>query len=170
MDFSKLCRARYSVRKFAETSVEEAQLLKILEAGATAPTAKNYQPQRVYVLKSKEAMDKLRAITRCAFNAPMALLICAETTEAWVNPFNGRSSAEMDASIVASQMMLQAAELGLGTTWCCWVDFDRVKREFDLPANVELYCLMPLGYPAAGSAPGIAHTDRKALTQTVTTL
>ncbi|MEA5040572.1 MAG: nitroreductase family protein [Clostridiaceae bacterium] len=168
MDFYKLCRARYSVRKFAETPVEEAQLLRILETGASAPTAKNLQPQRIYVLKSREAMDMLRGITRCAFNAPMALLVCADVREAWVNPFNGRSSAEMDASIVASQMMLQAAELGLGSTWCCWVDFAKIKEAFQLPEEVEPYCLLPLGYPAHDCIPSGQHTVRKPLAETVT--
>lgn len=170
MDFYKLCRARYSVRKFAETQVEEAQLQQILESGATAPTAKNLQPQRVYVLKSRDAMDRLREITRCAFNAPMALLVCADVREAWVNPFNGRSSAEMDASIAATQMMLQAAELGLGTTWCCWVDFAKVKEVYELPEGIEPYCLLPLGYPASDCVPSGQHTVRKPLSQTVKTL
>lgn len=170
MDFYKLCRARYSVRKFADSQVEEAQLTQILEAGATSPTAKNLQPQRIYVLKSSEAMEKLRAITRCAFNAPMALLVCAEVGEAWVNPFNGRSSAEMDASIAATHMMLQAAELGLGTTWCCWVDFKKVSEAFSLPEGIEPYCLLPLGYPAHDSSPSAQHTVRKPLSATVTRL
>lgn len=170
MDFYKLCRARYSVRKFADSQVEEAQLTQILEAGAAAPTAKNLQPQRIYVLKSGGAMEKLRAITRCAFNAPMALLVCADVSEAWVNPFNGRSSAEMDASIAAAHMMLQAAELGLGTTWCCWVDFEKVREAFSLPEGIEPYCLLPLGYPAHDSAPSPQHTVRKPLSATVTRL
>ena len=170
MDFFKLCRARYSVRKFAPTPVEDSLLRQVLEAGAAAPTAKNLQPQRVYVLRSPEAMDKLRALTRCAFDAPMALLVCADVRAAWVNPFNGRSSAEMDASIAATQMMLQAAELGLGTTWCCWVDFPKAREVFALPEGIEPYCLLPLGYPAPGCAPSPQHTVRKPLTETVTEL
>lgn len=50
------------------------------------------------------------------FDAPQVLIICADPSEAWVNPFNGRSSAEMDASIVAAHMMLQMQELGIGST------------------------------------------------------
>jgi len=69
MDFYELTKARYSVRKYADKPVEEEKLRKVLEAGATAPTAKNQQPQHIYVLESKEAIEKIRGITRCAFDA-----------------------------------------------------------------------------------------------------
>ena len=54
MDFMELAKKRYSVRKFSDKSVEKEKLEQILEAGNIAPTAKNQQPQRVYVLQSEE--------------------------------------------------------------------------------------------------------------------
>ena len=48
MKFLELARERYSVRKFAETPVEEEKLETILQAGVCAPTAKNLQPQRLF--------------------------------------------------------------------------------------------------------------------------
>ena len=170
MDFYELSRARYSVRKYSDKPVEEEVLRKVLEAGATAPTAKNLQPQRIYVLKSPEAIEKIRGITRCAFDAPVVLMVCSDTAEAWVNPFNNRSSAEMDCSIVATQMMLQAQELGLGTCWVCWFDTELTKKTFQIPENQEVYALLPLGYPAEASKPSAMHDSRKALEETVVTL
>ena len=170
MNFYELSRARYSVRKYAQKPVEEEVLRKVLEAGATAPTAKNLQPQRIYVLKSPEAIEKIRGITRCAFDAPVVLLVCGDTSEAWVNPFNNRSSAEMDCSIVTTQMMLQAQELGLGTCWVCWFDTELTKKTFNIPENQEVFALLPLGYPAEVSKPSAMHDSRKALEETVVTL
>lgn len=46
----------------------------ILEAGRTAPTACNYQPQRIYVMKSEEALKKARGIRVSHFNAPLMIL------------------------------------------------------------------------------------------------
>ena len=51
--FLDLAKERYSVRKFTERQVEQDKLEKILEAGNVAPTAVNYQPQRIYVLQSE---------------------------------------------------------------------------------------------------------------------
>ena len=170
MEFFDLIRDRYSVRKYADKPVEQEKLNKILAAGAAAPTAKNLQPQRIYVLESKEAIEKIRGITRCAFNAPVVLMVCGNKEEAWVNPFNNRSSAEMDCSIVTTQMMLQAQELGLGTCWVCWFDTALTKETFGIPENEEVFALLPLGYPAEVSKPSFMHESRKALEETVVRL
>ena len=170
MEFFDLIRDRYSVRKYADKPVEQEKLNKILTAGAAAPTAKNLQPQRIYVLESAEAIEKIRGITRCAFNAPVVLMVCGNKEEAWVNPFNNRSSAEMDCSIVTTQMMLQAQELGLGTCWVCWFDTELTKKTFNIPENQEVFALLPLGYPAEVSKPSAMHDSRKALEETVVTL
>ena len=56
MDFLELARERYSVRKFAPKKVEGEKLDAVLEAGRLAPTAVNYQPQRILVLDSDAAL------------------------------------------------------------------------------------------------------------------
>ena len=170
MEFMELICARYSVRKYADKPVEAEKLQKVLEAGACAPTAKNQQPQHIYVLKSEEAVAKMREITRCAFDAPVVLLVCGDKEKAWTNPFNDRNSAEMDCSIVTTQMMLQAQELGLGTCWVCWFDTALTKQTFNIPENEEVFALLPLGYPAESSKPSSMHDSRKALEETVVRL
>lgn len=89
MKFSQLAAQRYSVRRFDSRPVEQAVLDQILETGRLAPTAKNMQPQRIYVVRSEVLLAKLRAITAMTFDAPQVLIICADQSEAWVNPFNG---------------------------------------------------------------------------------
>lgn len=170
MEFNQLIHDRYSVRKYADRPVEEDKLQAVLAAGAAAPTAKNQQPQRIYVLESPEALARIRAITRCAFNAPTVLLICGDRQAAWTNPFNDRNSAEMDCSIVTTQMMLQAAALGLGTCWVCWFDTEEVRRAFAIPEEQEVFALLPLGYPAEDSHPSGSHASRKPLEETVVRL
>ena len=167
MTFYQLTKERYSLRKFSDRPVEEEILQQILEAGRTAPSAKNLQPHRIAVVQSAEALAKLRGFNRNAFNAPVVLLVCGVREEGWVNPFNGRNSTEMDASIVATQMMLQATELGLGTTWACWFDTEAIKSVLDLPSGWEPFLMLPLGYPAEDAKPSSSHSSRKALDETV---
>lgn len=167
MEFLELAKSRYSVRKFDPRPVEKETLQKILEAGRAAPTAKNLQPQRVYVLESPEAIAAIREITTMAFDAPMVLVLCGEPEAGWVNPFNDRNSTQMDCSIVLTHMMLEAADLGLGTTWVGWFDTEAVKQRFDIPAGQEVYALLPLGYPAENCRPARMHEVRKDLSETV---
>lgn len=44
---------------------------KILKAGQVASTAVNFQPQKVYILKRKEALNKIHSLTRFVYNAPV---------------------------------------------------------------------------------------------------
>ena len=103
MDFFTLAKNRYSVRKFSERSVEPEKLEKVLEAARVAPTAHNYQPFRIYVLKSKDAIAKIRELTPCAFNAPIVLMVTICRDEQWVNELEkGFLSGQVDAGIIGT--------------------------------------------------------------------
>ena len=62
MTFSELVKDRYSVRSYSDRPVEDDKIAAVLEAGRVAPTAKNIQPACVYVVRSPEAIGKLRAV------------------------------------------------------------------------------------------------------------
>ena len=75
MDFHELAKERYSCRKFSGQAVEKDKLDKIIEAAIAAPTAKNLQPWKIWVLQSDEAMEKVRSVTACHFGAPVVLAV-----------------------------------------------------------------------------------------------
>ena len=159
MDFLKLASERYSVRKFDSRQVEPEALEKILQAGHLAPTAKNLQPQKIFVLQSPEALEKVKQCTKCHFDAPTVLMICHDTDLEWERPFDSKRSGDIDAAIVTTHMMLEAADLGLGTTWVMWFDAAKAVEAFELPANIVPTALLPLGYPAADCVPAARHTE-----------
>ena len=168
MDFTELAQARYSVRKFSDKAVEPEVLKRILEAGLLAPTAKNNQPQRIYVLQSKEALDKLDSLTHCRYGAGTVLLFTYNTDEDWKNPLEeGVHSGVEDVSITATYIMLRAIELGVYTTWCNYFANSKLEQAFDLPENEKVVLIMPIGYPAEGVAPAPAHTESKKLEEIV---
>ncbi len=168
MDFTELAKARYSVRKFDPRPIEDEKLRAILEVGNAAPTAKNQQPQRVYVVKSPENLEKLRGLTRCHYDAPVILLFAYDTTEEWQNPLEaGVHSGPQDVSIVATHIMLKAWELGVGSVWVNVFPPTETKRVMGLPDNEVPLLLMPIGYPADDAAPGPNHAACKPLSATV---
>lgn len=168
MDFTELAQARYSVRKFSDKAVEPEVLKRILEAGLLAPTAKNNQPQRIYVLQSKEALDKLDSLTHCRYGAGTVLLFTYNTDEDWKNPLEeGVHSGVEDVSITATYIMLRAIELGVYTIWCNYFANSKLEQAFDLPENEKAVLIMPIGYPAEGVAPAPAHTESKKLEEIV---
>lgn len=167
MDFLELAKKRYSVRKYEARPVEKEKFDKILEAGRIAPTAANLQPQRVIVVRSAEGLEKLKKGAN-VFGAPLALIVCADHSASWKRRFDGMDAAQIDASIVTAHMMLEAADLGLGSLWICAFRADVIRSEFSIPEGVEPVNILAVGY-ASGEAksPDRFVTERKPLADTV---
>jgi nitroreductase len=167
MSFNDLAAKRYSVRNFTTQEVEKEKLAYVLKAGQLAPTAGNLQPWRILVIEDRQARTKLRECTTYHFNAPVSLLVCGKKEEAWDRPYDSKNSSDIDCSIVTTQMMLAAADIGLGTTWVMHFDPVKMREAFAVPSSLEPVSLLVMGYPAEGAAPNPKHFQRKSLEETV---
>ena len=114
MDFISLAKKRCSVRKYTEQKVEPEKLEKILEAAHVAPTAANLQPVRIIAVQSEAGLERLGKAANI-YGAPLALIVCADRSKAWLRPFDHKQTGDIDASILTDHMMLAAASLGLGS-------------------------------------------------------
>ncbi len=167
MSFLDLAKKRYSVREYETKKVEKEKLLTILEAGRVAPTAANRQPAKLIVIQETEGLNKLKK-TANAYGAPLAIIVCSEQNTAWIRPFDKKVYGDIDTTIVTDHMMLQATELGLGTVWIGYFDPKVIKREFNLPDNVEPINILAIGYAKGDVASPDRHDqDRKPLTSFV---
>lgn len=168
MDFMKLAKERFSVRKFTDKPVEQEKLDLILEAGRVAPTAHNNQPQKIYVLQSEEALAKINGLCRCIFGAKTVLMITNDKNIEWKNPLEeGVYAGVEDVSIVATHMMLAAWEQGIGSCWVNYFAPSEIAKAFNLPENEQLVLLLPLGYAAEGAAPAPLHEASRDLKEMV---
>ena len=165
-NFMDLAKARFSLRSYSNRDVEPDKLAAVLEAGRIAPTAKNSQPQRIFVLQGDSVAKAVQA-SRCTFGAPVVLVVCYDRNEAAVLPMNSVNFGFVDASIVTTHMMLRATELGLGTCWVGLFDEKIIREALALPENYVPVALLPLGYAAEGAAPSERHDERKPLEETV---
>jgi len=171
MHFYELAQQRFSVRNFKDEPVAQEHLDKILEAGRLAPTACNYQPQKVYVAQSKEALEKLASVCKCTFHAPCILVVCYDNDRDWKNKLQpGYQSGPVDASIVCTHMMLQAFELGIGSCWVGYFNADKVAEVLGLPQNITVSALLPMGYPTEDAKPLDLHSKSRELEDMVSYL
>ncbi len=174
MTFMELAKNRYSERFFDPRPVEDEKLRQILEAGRIVPTACNYQPQRFYVLRSPEALTKVKTVTPFHYNAPLVLLVCYDANTVWRNPndryYRNYNSGEQDASIAATTMMYEAEELGVHSVWLRGFDSKAVVNTFELPENIIPVMMFAMGYPNDKSKPNGWHFKRKPLEEFVTEL
>ena len=167
MEFTKVVAERYSCKNFSTRKVEAEKLTEILEAGRLAPTAKNSQEQRIYVLQSEESLAKLDKVTPCRYGAPTCLVVAFDKNSVFTYPGGKRDSGMEDAAIVATHLMLAAANAGVDSCWLNFFDPDELAKELGLPKNEEVLMILDLGYAAEGAGPLANHGSRKPLSETV---
>lgn len=167
MKFSEITKARYSVRRYTSSPVEQEKLEQILQAAHVAPTAANRQPVRLFVIESADGLARLGKAANL-YGAPMAIIVCCDRTKAWTRPFDGKQSTDIDAAVLTDHMMLQATELGLGSVWICCFKPDVVREEFSLPGELEPVNILAIGYADdAGGDPTRFASERIAMNELV---
>lgn len=148
MNFIDLAKERFSCRKFKTDKVEQNSINLIIEAGMVAPTAVNKQPVKILVLTDEKKLIKLKDCTKYDFDAPLCFVVCANKEKAYNRGYDGKNSAEIDAAIITTHMMLEAQDLGLGTTWVMAFNPEKVREAYNIPSELEIVALLPTGYPA----------------------
>ena len=163
MSFLDLSKQRYSCRAFSSREVEQEKIDDILEVVRNAPTARNLQAQYIYVIKSQEGLAKAKLATPCTYNSPLVFLVCIDMDKVWHSTSEvGVDTADIDGSIVTTQMALEAFELGLGSCIVRMFDSKKVQEIFNLPSNIKPILFLPVGYPALkGGEASPRHRDRK---------
>lgn len=167
MEFTDVIEKRYSCKNYSARKVEDEKLTAILNAGRVAPTAKNFQEQRIYVVRSEEGLAKIDAATPCRYGAPICLVVAYDRSNMFTYPGRKHTSGAEDAAIVATHMLLAAANAGVDSCWINFFDPEKLAAELGLPENEEVLMLMDLGYAAEGAGPLANHGLRKPLEETV---
>ncbi|MCF7793404.1 MAG: nitroreductase family protein [Candidatus Cloacimonetes bacterium] len=139
---------RFSARKFKDKPVEQEKLDEILEAARLAPSASNKQTWKFVVIRDIEKRKQLTEICRgqkFVSEAPITIAIC-NTNFDYVMTC-GMNAPIIDGAIAAEHIVLQAAELGLGTCWIGAFYHDKMAELINLPKDYKIVGLLPLGYP-----------------------
>jgi nitroreductase len=160
MNFLEIAKKRYSVRSYTSQKVEEEKLDKILQAAHVAPTAANLQPIHLIVVQGKDGLEKIGKAANI-YGAPLAVIVCANHNKAWVRPFDNKQTTDIDASILTDHMMIEATELGLGSVWVCYFKPDIIRKEFNLPDNLEPVNILAIGYSNEEAADPERHSQTR---------
>jgi len=148
LDVYETMKVRLSTRKYQTKPIEEEKVSRVLEAGRLSPSAANRQPWHFLVItdpqvraRMKEAYDR-----RWFVEAPVILVVCADPGVAWVRS-DGEPYWKVDAAIAMQNMVLQATAEGLGTCWIGAFDEAAAKRILNIPRDIRVVAMTPLGYP-----------------------
>ncbi len=169
MDIYSAIHDRRSVRKFKSDAISQETLESILEAARVAPSWANKQCWRYILVESDNVKDEIYSAlpeknpgTKTIKQAPYTVVLCADPEAS--GKAGSREYYMLDAGISMQQLMLAAHAEGLGTCWIAWIDDEQKIREaLNLPEEIQLIALSPLGYPDKNAKP----TPRKELSEIV---
>lgn len=146
-------KKRRSHRDYLDKQIEEEKLIEILKAAMFSPSARHQRLWEFIVVKDKKLRDLLaqtKLHSSFANKAPIIIVIISKPSEP--NP----SWWLEDAFIAATQIYLETTNQGLGT--CCIQIYgskrdndddceNYVKELLNIPKDMHVACLMPIGYP-----------------------
>ncbi len=163
MDFLDLAKKRYSCRKLEPTQISDETLAKILEAGRVAPTGMNAQPFKLFVMRSDKAKEAIHKSTPYTFGADTFVVVGAQKGKGHYRESDGLDFPIVDASIVATQIMLQIEDMGLATTWVGAFEPKVLVEAFPEMKDLVLVAIFPIGKAAPDAKPSFKHEQRKSL-------
>ncbi len=150
MSVLKVIQERRSVRKYKKDPIPEDVLQRVLEAARLAPSGKNYQPWKFIVVQNEELKEKLAQASAEQFfmaEAPIIIVGCGFPDDSYSSMGRYMKSWPVDVTIALEHLILQATEEGLGTCWIGSFEEEEVKSTLNVPENVRVLALTPLGYP-----------------------
>ena len=166
-DFYELATSRYSCRSYLDKQPEQEKIDYILQCAKVAPTARNFQPQKIFVVKSQDNLEKLAAVCPCTYNAPVVFVIACDNSLAAAHLGDSGNFGETDCAIICTHMTLAAKEVGLDSCIVGWFVDKEVKAALNIPQNYTVYDILPVGYAGDDAAPSPRHSDCKYLSETV---
>lgn len=143
-------KSRRSIRKYEPTPIPEDKLQTVLNAARLAPSAKNLQPWKFVIVRDE---DIKRALIPACNNqkwiagAPIIIAACAIQDEAYGMMGGYMNSYPVDVAIALDHLTLAAASEGLGTCWIGSFSEEKVKTVLNIPRDVKVVALTPLGFP-----------------------
>ena len=138
-------RARLAVRSFKPDPVPEGVIDKILRAGRWAPSSRNSQPWHMIVVRDRQTLKELAALTPSGpfiAEAPLAIAVAMD----------GARRADFDAGRLIENMMLAAWDEGVGTCMVGAFDEAKAKALLGIPDSMQFITAMPYGYPTEAAA------------------
>ena len=157
MDTFEAVRTLLAVRSYQDKPVPEDSLRRILEAGRLTASSMNGQPWHFLVVENRNILRQLGSLLRTGpyvAQAPLAIVVVIDHTVYAIS----------DASRAIQSMLLTAWTDGLGSNWVGFGGLDQIKPLLGIPADVEVFAVLPIGYPAQ-DIKGRGKKKRKALAE-----
>jgi nitroreductase len=159
-------RARRNVRQYTDKPIARDDLERILDAGRRAPSASNWQPWNFVVVVDRGQLSELSAVWRAAGHVARSAATIAIVAQ---DPEDDRHRDLLmyDLGQATANIMLAAADLGIGSGHSAVADQQKAQQVLGFPDGHQCVYLVALGYPADRPLRPLARPDRRPFDEVV---
>jgi Nitroreductase len=157
MELQEALQQRRSIRKYQKKDVSKEDIQAMIEAANLAPSWKNSQVIRYYVVQTPDTLNQIKQ-TLPEFNynnvvdAPVLIVSCIVINRSGYER-NGEASNEIgngwgcyDCGLHDMNLILKATELGLSTLIMGIRDAKRIKEILNIDDNQMVLSVIAVGY------------------------
>lgn len=158
MELQKAMEKRRSVRRYQKKAVEKEIVEKLLQAASLAPTWKNSQTGRYYVVMDKQKLAEVKQEGLAPFNAENTkdapvLIVTTFVKNRSGYERNQEPSNELgngwgcyDLGLQNQNLLLKAVDLGLSTLVMGIRDADKLRTILDIKEDEIIVSVIAVGY------------------------
>ena len=149
MELDKAIKERHSARRFTSKKPDWRDILKALDIARLIPLAGNIPTLKFIVVDDKEKIEKLSEASQQDFvgTAKYIIVFCSDITNPErIYEERAKKYSAQQAGSAIQNFLLKITELGLSTCWIGAFSDDEVKRILQIPENIEVEALFPIGY------------------------
>ncbi len=152
MNFDSILKKRSSIRKYSPKKISLAEVLKIAEAARYSPMAGNFPVLKIIIVgnqKKKSELAEAAAKQYFIADSSYIIVVCSEIKKL-ERSYEKRAEkySKQQAGAAIQNMLLKTTELGLASCWIGAFDENAVRTVLNIPENVEVEALLPIGKEA----------------------
>ena len=153
MEFTTLIAERRSVRKFSSAPNHE-ELVEILNAARMAPSWKNSQTTRWYVVENQEKLEQIRLalhavnqkkVTNATLIVSTYVRDIAGFTKGEADNEVGNGWGAYDLGLHDAYLILAAKNAGYDTLIMGLRDADKIRSALSIPEDEEIFSVIAIG-------------------------
>lgn len=153
MKFKDLLYQRKSIRNFTGEPITKEQVDAMIEAATRAPNACNFQSWFFYVVADKAMIEKFSPDVYSLDwikKSSVIIVVCTDSgrLEERFGQRIGNVFATQDTAAATNNILLAAADMGLGGCWIGHFNDDKCRSLLNIPTRLRPVALVPVGRPA----------------------
>ena len=164
-DLESLVLTRRSYRNFREEMVDPAEIRRILELTAWAPSSSNSHPVKYFVVNGRDKVDRIMEFITAFIKEKSVYTYLLDRFERGINPVvtkapnlilayaadnAGNPQTDVAIALTSAELMLQSR--GIGTCWAGYLNgflnnIPQLKELTGIPEGYSFYGCLLVGYP-----------------------